>query len=89
MLRIIVPSSCEVSSFQQNFSPPGLPFLVWRQAGIINFEERRWEVVCYITEYSVASLVVVVVVVVVSLLAVVSFFVDTVYADYGTCCNIE
>jgi hypothetical protein len=50
------------TSFIWNFllssKPPlEMPFLFWRQASLINCEERRWEVVCHITECNVFSLV--------------------------------
>ena len=59
MLRIFVPSSYEISYFQLKLLFPEIPFLFWRQASLINCEEHRWEVVCYITEYTVSNLVVV------------------------------
>jgi len=56
MLRISVPSSYEISYFQLKRLFPEMPFLFWQQASLINCVERRWEVVCYITEYTVSSL---------------------------------
>jgi hypothetical protein len=58
MLRVIISSSHEVSCFQINLFSPEIPFVFWRQASLINCQERRWAVVCYIGGPTVFSLVV-------------------------------